>query len=77
MLGCVVKTNQVDSGGFDADSDDVGCSSFRRQCFEDDDYKKREEGGRDGDKENTAHLCRLAMRADVKEWGDAISGPMT
>ena len=30
------------------------------------DYKKKEEGGRD---EDTAHLCRLAMRADVKEWG--------
>ena len=27
---------------------------------------KKEEGGRD---EDTAHLCRLAMRADVKEWG--------
>ena len=32
-------------------------------------YKKKEEGGRQDDKENTAHLCRLAMRADVKEWG--------
>ena len=30
------------------------------------DYKKIEEGGTD---EDTAHLCRLAMRADVKEWG--------
>ena len=29
-------------------------------------YKKKEDGGRD---EDTAHLCRLAMRADVKEWG--------
>ena len=28
MLGCVVKANQVDSGGFDADSDDVDRSSF-------------------------------------------------
>ena len=33
------------------------------------DYKKKEEGGRQDDKENTAHLCRLAMRVDVKEWG--------
>ena len=30
MLGCVVKANQVDSGGFDAGSDDIDCSSFRR-----------------------------------------------
>ena len=30
MLGCAVKANQVDSGGFDADSDDVDRSSFRR-----------------------------------------------
>ena len=33
------------------------------------DFKKKEEGGRQDDKENTAHLCRLAMRVDVKEWG--------
>ena len=30
MLGCVVKANQVDSGGFHADSDDVDRSSFGR-----------------------------------------------
>ena len=30
MLGCVVKANQVDSAGFDADGDDVDRSSFGR-----------------------------------------------
>ena len=29
MLGCSVKANQVDSGGFNADGDDVDRSSFR------------------------------------------------
>ena len=40
-----------------------------------------DEDEHDDDKDDAyddGHLCRLAMRADVKEWGvDAISGPMT
>ena len=50
-------------------------------CWNDNSDDEDEDGDVDGDGNdgNDGHLCRLAMRADVKEWGggDAISGPMT
>ena len=47
------------------------CSNYNSDNSED------EDGDVDGDGNdgNDGHLCRLAMRADVKEWGGGMPFP--